>query len=103
MKILIDSKSLEVFFFLVTLWGLGESLFPNKGSNLGPWQWKCGIITTGLPGNFHEPGNFLQQERIKGAEIESLAFEWTPGWGLDKSTSQETLMHQIPKALPHVS
>lgn len=53
--------------------------------------------------NFHEPKNFLQQERIKGAEIESLAFEWMPGWGLDESSSQGTLMDQIPKALPHVS
>ena len=27
-------------------------LVPNQGSNLYPLQWKCGVLTTGLPGNF---------------------------------------------------
>ena len=24
--------------------------FPNQGSNLGPLQWKCGVLSTGPPG-----------------------------------------------------
>ena len=27
------------------------SYFPDQGSNLCPLQWKCRVLTTGLPGN----------------------------------------------------
>ena len=34
---------------------------PNQGSNLRPLQWKCGVLTTGLPGRFlfHFPSFFF--------------------------------------------
>ena len=39
-----------LFFFRLprSLWDLS---FPDQGSNLGLLQWKCGVLTTGLPGN----------------------------------------------------
>ena len=39
------------FLFLAVPRGLRESQFPNQGSNSCPVQWKCGVLTTGLPGN----------------------------------------------------
>ena len=40
------------------MWLMG-SQFPDQGLNLHPWQWNCGVLTTGLPGNSQGfPGNF---------------------------------------------
>lgn len=39
------------FSFPHTLKGFVGSQFPDKGLNPHPWQWKCRILTTGLPGN----------------------------------------------------
>ena len=36
-------------FFFLAAWHIG-SKFPDQGSNLCPLQWKCGALTTGLPG-----------------------------------------------------
>ena len=38
------------FFFFDWLW-LAESQDPNQGLNPCPLQWKCGVLTTGPPGN----------------------------------------------------
>ena len=44
-----DNK-LPFFFFGCTAQHVG-SQFPDQGSNPCPLQWKCGVLTTGLPGN----------------------------------------------------
>ena len=41
-------------FYLFYFWPCHvacRSSFPNKGLNLGPRQWKCKVLTTGLPEN----------------------------------------------------
>ena len=35
--------------FCLTMWLVGSS-FSQQGLNLGPWQWKCGVLTTELQG-----------------------------------------------------
>ena len=47
-------KPMPVFYFsvlFVTLAQLIPFYFPDQGSNPVPWQWKQGVLTTGLPGN----------------------------------------------------
>ena len=38
------------FYFFIMPCGMGESLFPDQGSNPWPLHWMCGVWTTGLPG-----------------------------------------------------
>ena len=38
------------YLFIFWAWHVG-SLFPDQGSNPGPWQWEHGVLTTGPPGN----------------------------------------------------
>ena len=38
------------FLVLAVPCGLGDLIFPTKGSNVGPLQWKHGVLTTGPPG-----------------------------------------------------
>ena len=42
------------FLFVCTVQLVG-SQFSDKGWNLWPLQWKCGPLTTGLPGNYQAP------------------------------------------------
>ena len=42
---------LFIFIFLAAPRGLAGSWFPDQGLNLGPRQWKPGILTIGPPGN----------------------------------------------------
>ena len=37
------------FFFYLAAWHM-RSLFPSQGLNLCPLHWKCGVLTTELPG-----------------------------------------------------
>ena len=39
------------FFFLAVPHGLWDLSSPDQGSNTGPLPWKCGVLTTGPPGN----------------------------------------------------
>ena len=45
------APSLPPFSLTFVATQLVRSWFPNQGSNLGPQQWKCKVLTTGLPGN----------------------------------------------------
>ena len=40
-----------VSLFFVSLFFGHAARFPDQGSNLCPLHWKCGILTTGPPGN----------------------------------------------------
>ena len=46
----------EIIFIIFghTTWCVG-SLFTSWGLILGPLQWTCGVLTTGMPGNSHLP------------------------------------------------
>ena len=41
---------------------LAVSQFPAQGSNPCPLQWKCQVLTTGLPGN--SCATFLIREKV---------------------------------------
>ena len=43
-------RKVSFYFFGCTTKKLG-SHFSNQGSNSGPWKWKIGVLTTGLPGS----------------------------------------------------
>ena len=45
-------KILSNFFFWPASWHAGSQLF-KQGSKPCPLHWKHGVLTTGLPGNFH--------------------------------------------------
>ena len=49
------------FFFFGRTTQLVGSLVPEQRSNLGPWPWKPGILTTGQPGNSLLLQNFKQR------------------------------------------
>ena len=41
----------KVVLFFVHTMQLAGSQFPDQGLNPSPQQWKCRVLTTGLPGN----------------------------------------------------
>ena len=40
-----------IFFFLAAPYGLQDLSSQTRDGNLRPLQWKCRVLTTGLPGN----------------------------------------------------
>ena len=45
-----------IFFFFSFLAGLLSLRdLPNQGLNVGPWQWRLGVLITRLPGKFLFP------------------------------------------------
>ena len=44
--ILVKYQSFTFFFFLTAPCSLWDLKFPDQGSNLGPWQWRHGVLTT---------------------------------------------------------
>ena len=57
------------------------SLFPDQGSNPGPLPWKCGSLTTGLPGKSLNTGVRVRVEEnhfehIFG-NVMNVMFKWT--------------------------
>ena len=41
----------DLYFIFDHAMQLVGSKFPYRGQNPGPLQWKCGVLTTGPPGN----------------------------------------------------
>ena len=42
---------LFIYFWVEACLAACGILVPHQGLNQGPWQWKCGVLTVGLPGN----------------------------------------------------
>ena len=66
----------NVYFIFGHATWLGRSEFPNQELNLGPWQSKCSVLTTGPPGNYL--GNILNLKqkqwntKVKVKEIDLI-------------------------------
>ena len=51
---IINNKQIYIYiyiFFFFSFCGACSIVVPNQGLNLGPQQWKCWVLATGLPGN----------------------------------------------------
>ena len=102
--------SLPPFSLTFVATQLVRSWFPNQGSNLGPQQWKCKVLTTGLPGNslksfslFYYPSPLMDGLSLAKAESQlalailcslaspapsrhSICVEWM-SWGQNSGSS----------------
>ena len=103
------------FFFFLKIFGLtvqhAGSLFPDQGLNLRPLQWKCGVLTIGLPGspciwfffcNFYLSSFYLCAKGFPGDSVVKnlTSKQETQVWSWGQEDPLEKEMASSPGFLP---